>query len=177
MAKPKRYKRRKSHHITGKDFEREILGFHEMQEFPLKRGDFTLEVCLINAVLAQPKNHDPYNPTDKWLVAIKNGVEKILESNILVYVCVDLPVDFLKSTDMFVVSMGHRSFVTVDLTTYPESDSKADAKFTPLDKIPERFTIFCTRLAGDLLKNTNRMTERMFQTILHNKLPEPAKSG
>ena len=168
--KPKKPDRNKRY-MNGRQFEREILGLHEMPKFKISRGDFTLEVCLINAVLAQPKDHDFRNPTAEWLVAIKRGVEKIIESEVLVYICVGLPVDFLKSVDLFVVSMEHRSFVTIDLTTYPESPSKADVKFTPAEKESENFSLFCQFVASGLAANTNRMTERMFQAILQNKLP------
>jgi len=154
-------KQRKSRHISGRDFERIILGDHETLSFEIKLNS-SFDACFANAIMAQPKGHDPDHPTDDWLIAIRDGVSRALGQSVSLYNCRDLPIDILHSTDLLIVSWQTRSFITVDLTLDETGDSKADVKFLYRHyKRNKEIDRFCNLVATFLRENQNRITQEM----------------
>jgi len=167
--------KRREKKISGHGFERLVLGKHEMQKFQINLNS-SFAACFANAVMAQPKDHDPEEPTNKWLMVIRNGISKFLGSPVSMYICTELPIDFLHSTDLLVVSWQHKSFVTVDLTTFEAGPSKADIKFVPRDLQSDSMEIFCGLVANMLRGSENRITAEMLALIPKN-LTASAGSG
>ncbi len=164
----KRQKRAKGRHFSsGHDFEDFVLGKHEMQTFPSILNS-SFEALFANAVLAQPKDHDPDQPTDKWLVIMQNRVSKLLVSHVSLYICTKLPIDLQRSTDLMIVSWEKKSFVTVDLTLLKDGESRADIKFLQTDLRIEQMKKFCSVVAEMLEQNKNRITPEMLALIPHS---------
>jgi hypothetical protein len=165
-------KQRKSHHISGRDFERIILGDHETLSFEIRLNS-SFDACFANAVMAWPKGHDPDHPTDDWLIAIRDGVSHALGLPVSLYNCKDLPIDILHSTDLLIVSWQTRSFITVDLTLDEAGDSKADVKFLYRHyKRTKEIDRFCDLVAIFLKENQNRITPEMMALVDKKILPK-----
>ena len=154
----------KKRSISGHGFERLVLGKHEMQKFQINLNS-SFGACFANAVMAQPKDHDPNQPTNKWLVVMRNEISRFLDSSVSLYICVELPIDILHSTDLLIVSWQHKSFVTVDLTTFEAGDSKADVKFVPRDLQLANMEVFCGLVANKIRESQNRISPEMMALI------------
>jgi hypothetical protein len=165
MKRAGKKKKAKGRRFTsGHLFEDFVLGKHEMQKFPsiLNSSD---DALFANAVMAQPKDHDPDEPTEKWLVIMLNKISRSFGSRVSLYICNGLPIDLQRSTDLMVVSWEFGSFVTVDLTLDRGGESKADIKFLQSDLRPEQMDKFCLKVAELLEQNENRITPEMLALV------------
>ena len=142
--------------LSGRDLEDLFFGKHDTLHFEINVNS-SFEACFVNAVMAQPKGHDPDEPTDKWLVIIKEKLCRMLGSPVSLYNCRDLPIDILHSTDLLVVSWPLKSFVTVDITLDEKGSSKADTKFLFEDFRSAGMDRFCQKVADFLRANPDRI--------------------
>jgi hypothetical protein len=169
----------------GEEFEKYFCGELEPLSFPISFTSFNAN--LANAILAQPKGHDPRCPIGKPLKMVYDEIIKCVpcewQEYIQVYVCIGLPVDVLNGMDIVIACMHPQVYAmgTIDLTINSSKitgqDFKSDFLVMPADCRKWRLVVLARSFAHFLSTHQMNIPQEVISMVESHKIRGRQGSG